>query len=34
MAGFLHAFDREAWLSDPRFATGQGRVDHARLADP
>lgn len=25
---FCRAFDREAWLSDPRFATSQGRVDH------
>lgn len=25
---FCRAFDREAWMSDPRFATGQGRVDH------
>jgi crotonobetainyl-CoA:carnitine CoA-transferase CaiB-like acyl-CoA transferase len=25
---FCRAFDREAWLSDPRFATGQDRVDH------
>jgi crotonobetainyl-CoA:carnitine CoA-transferase CaiB-like acyl-CoA transferase len=24
---FCRAFDREAWLSDPRFATGQDRVD-------
>jgi crotonobetainyl-CoA:carnitine CoA-transferase CaiB-like acyl-CoA transferase len=23
-----HAFGREAWLSDPRLATKQGRVDH------
>jgi crotonobetainyl-CoA:carnitine CoA-transferase CaiB-like acyl-CoA transferase len=27
-ASFCGAFDREAWLGDPRFATGQGRVDH------
>jgi crotonobetainyl-CoA:carnitine CoA-transferase CaiB-like acyl-CoA transferase len=27
-AAFCRAFDREAWLGDPRFATGQGRVDH------
>ena len=25
---FCRAFEREAWLSDPRFATGQDRVDH------
>ncbi len=25
---FCRAFDREAWLSDPRLATGQDRVDH------
>jgi crotonobetainyl-CoA:carnitine CoA-transferase CaiB-like acyl-CoA transferase len=25
---FCRAFDREAWLSDPRLATGNGRVDH------
>jgi crotonobetainyl-CoA:carnitine CoA-transferase CaiB-like acyl-CoA transferase len=25
---FCRAFDREAWLADARFATGQGRVDH------
>jgi crotonobetainyl-CoA:carnitine CoA-transferase CaiB-like acyl-CoA transferase len=24
---FCHAFDRVTWLSDPRFATGQDRVD-------
>jgi crotonobetainyl-CoA:carnitine CoA-transferase CaiB-like acyl-CoA transferase len=27
-AAFCRAFDREAWLGDERFATGQGRVDH------
>jgi crotonobetainyl-CoA:carnitine CoA-transferase CaiB-like acyl-CoA transferase len=31
---FCHAFDREAWLSDPRFASGQGRVDHRDLLIP
>ncbi|MBP0110260.1 CaiB/BaiF CoA transferase family protein [Bradyrhizobium vignae] len=25
---FCRAFDREAWLSDPRFATSNDRVDH------
>jgi crotonobetainyl-CoA:carnitine CoA-transferase CaiB-like acyl-CoA transferase len=25
---FCRTFDREAWLSDPRLATGNGRVDH------
>jgi crotonobetainyl-CoA:carnitine CoA-transferase CaiB-like acyl-CoA transferase len=25
--GFCHAFGREAWLTDPRLATNQGRVD-------
>jgi crotonobetainyl-CoA:carnitine CoA-transferase CaiB-like acyl-CoA transferase len=25
--GFCHAFGREAWLTDPRLATSQGRVD-------
>jgi crotonobetainyl-CoA:carnitine CoA-transferase CaiB-like acyl-CoA transferase len=31
---FCRAFGREAWLSDPRFATGQGRVDHRSLLIP
>jgi crotonobetainyl-CoA:carnitine CoA-transferase CaiB-like acyl-CoA transferase len=25
---FCRAFDREVWLSDPRLASGNGRVDH------
>ena len=33
-AAFCRAFDREAWLSDPRFATGQGRVDHREWLIP
>ncbi|MBR0832574.1 CoA transferase [Bradyrhizobium manausense] len=27
-AAFCRAFDREAWLNDPRFVTSQYRVDH------
>ncbi|MBR0724519.1 CaiB/BaiF CoA transferase family protein [Bradyrhizobium manausense] len=27
-AAFCRAFDREAWLNDPRFVTSQDRVDH------
>jgi crotonobetainyl-CoA:carnitine CoA-transferase CaiB-like acyl-CoA transferase len=27
-AAFCRGFNREAWLGDPRFATGQDRVDH------
>jgi crotonobetainyl-CoA:carnitine CoA-transferase CaiB-like acyl-CoA transferase len=31
---FCRAFDREAWLSDPRLATGNGRVDHRNWLIP
>jgi crotonobetainyl-CoA:carnitine CoA-transferase CaiB-like acyl-CoA transferase len=31
---FCRAFDCEAWLSDPRLATGNGRVDHRRWLIP
>ena len=31
---FCRAFDREIWLSDPRFASGQDRVDQRRWLIP
>ena len=31
---FCRAFDREAWLDDPRFATANGRVDHRAFLVP
>ncbi len=31
---FCRAFEREQWLSDPRFATANGRVDHRAFLVP